>query len=224
MLRFAYYRLALLAALLWGGGCQRSATLPGDGGEFIRFQDHAPANATVRPEDLLTIRLQSAAGQTATLKDYCGERPVVLVITRGLVGSATPDEEGNYARSLCIYCSTQISRLIANYPKFQQRGAEVVVVFPVAREADRGEVQTFAARVQGPGRKVEDSPFPILIDVDLQAVDALGIRADLSKPATYIIDAAGQVRYAYVGQTPSDRPSIEALLKQLDALTATQPS
>ena len=54
--------------------------------------------------------------------------------------------------------------------------------------------------------------------VELKAVDHLGIRKDLSKPATYILDKQGQTRFAYVGDSLADRPSVKALLEQLDAL------
>ena len=56
--------------------------------------------------------------------------------------------------------------------------------------------------------------------IDLTAVDALGIRADLSKPATYILDKQGEVRFAYVGRDLADRPSVKALLDQLDQINA----
>ena len=63
-------------------------------------------------------------------------------------------------------------------------------------------------------------PFPLVLDVELHAVDQLGIRADLSKPATYILDKQGQVRFAYVGSTIADRPSVKSLLDQLTAINA----
>ena len=45
------------------------------------------------------------------------------------------------------------------------------------------------------------------------AVELLGIRKDLSKPATYILDGEGRVRFAYVGNSLADRPSVKALLE-----------
>ena len=62
-------------------------------------------------------------------------------------------------------------------------------------------------------------PFPVLLDENFTAVDKLGIRGDLAKPSSYIIDKQGQVRFAYVGATNADRPSVQSLLKQLDAIT-----
>ena len=57
-----------------------------------------------------------------------------------------------------------------------------------------------------------------MLDVQLKVVDQLGIRKDLSKPATYILDKEGQTRFAYVGESLADRPSVKALLEQLDLL------
>jgi peroxiredoxin len=210
---------SLLACAMAGCG---PAVLPGDAGPIIKFDDKAPANASVASVDLLQIKLQDIEGQQTAIEKLRGGRPLVLIITRGLVGSGTAGENTQYGLGLCTYCSTQISRLIANHSDFRKRNAEIIAVFPVARSTDQDKVQAFAARVQGGGKTTRDCPFPILLDIDLQAVDALGIRANLSKPATYIIDAAGQVRYAYVGKTTSDRPSVKALLDQLDAI-ARQP-
>lgn len=60
--------------------------------------------------------------------------------------------------------------------------------------------------------------MPLVFDPELKVVDKLGIRKDLSKPATYILDPKGQVQYAYVGATLADRPSVKAMLDQLDEM------
>ena len=56
------------------------------------------------------------------------------------------------------------------------------------------------------------------VDVELKVVDQLGIRKNLSKPATYILDKEGNVRFAYVGQGVEDRPSVDAIIQQLKQL------
>jgi peroxiredoxin len=56
------------------------------------------------------------------------------------------------------------------------------------------------------------------LDEDYQAVERLGIRADQAKPSTYILDKQGKVRFAYVGKDTTDRPSVKAMLDQLDKL------
>jgi peroxiredoxin len=63
-------------------------------------------------------------------------------------------------------------------------------------------------------------PFRLLLDPDFKAVDQLSIRGELAKPSTYILDKQGQVRFAYVGASLSDRPSLKAMLAQLDQINA----
>lgn len=146
-------------------------------------------------------------GQKYSLADYRDKKHVVLVVTRGFAGS------------VCLYCATQTSRLLTNYQKFVDRDAEVVVVFPIETTDDSRRQRDFVVNVKNkldtPPEKI---PFPIVLDVELKAVDQLGIRKDLSKPATYILDKQGQVRFAYVGESLADRPSVKALLDQLDGL------
>lgn len=185
---------------------------------MVKFVDDAQSNATADPSQLTSIKLTRPDGTVASLPELSQQKYTVLVISRGLVRSATINESGGYAKQFCTYCSTQTSRLIANYADFKKRSAEVVLVFPVARQADAEEIQNFAGQVQGPQKTTQDFPFPIVLDVDLIAVDALGIRDDLSKPSTYILDQDGQVRFAYIGKSISDRPSIKALLAQLDQM------
>jgi hypothetical protein len=54
----------------------------------------------------------------------------------------------------------------------------------------------------------------------LKAVNSLGISGDLAKPSTYILDKKGNAVFAFVGETTADRPSVKALLAQLDKLNA----
>ena len=63
-------------------------------------------------------------------------------------------------------------------------------------------------------------PFALLLDQDLKAVELLGIRGDLAKPSTYILDKQGNAVFAFVGESTADRPSVKALLAQLDKLNA----
>ena len=56
----------------------------------------------------------------------------------------------------------------------------------------------------------------MLLDKECQACDRLGIRDDLAKPSTYVLDTHGNLVYAYVGETSTDRPSVKAILAQVD--------
>ena len=161
------------------------------------------------------MQFVDTAGKPVKLEQYRDRSHVVLVVTRGNTTRGIP---GAYDGNICLYCATQTSRLIANYKAIDERGAEVVVVFPVKQAADSDSLGQFNRVVQRDG--VGDPPFPLVLDVELRAVDRLGIRADLARPATYILDKQGQLRFAYVGATIADRPSVQSILEQLDAINA----
>lgn len=164
--------------------------------------------------DFATVPMTTADGKTVTLKELAGGKNLIVVFTRG------------YAGSICPYCSAQTSRLIANYPEFQKRNTEVVVIYPLEKPEDNTHLGEFLAKVNENNTQpaTQAAPFPLLVDIGLKAVDVLGIRRDLSKPATYILDETGAVRFAYVGKSLADRPSVRALLDQLDALKTATPS
>jgi peroxiredoxin len=69
------------------------------------------------------------------------------------------------------------------------------------------------------------TPIPILIDADrtvskgfdLFRTEWNGSKVDQNQPAVYIIDAQGIVRYKYISQKTTDRPSAEYLLKVLQS-------
>lgn len=136
--------------------------------------------------------------------------------------SPNPASAEFYVGNVCVYCATQTARIAANYSQFQDRDAEVVVVFPVQKQNDSKHLAEFeeaVARQEGSGK----IPFPLAVDLELKAVDRLGIRKDLSKPATYILDRDGRVQFAYVGSSLADRPSVKAMLDQLDAINKPLP-
>jgi peroxiredoxin len=208
------WRLAAIGlGLLFSSGCfdqsPSAATNSGYAIGEIHFKDDAPSNTTVA-ESITSLSFTRPEGGTVSLQDFVREKTVVLVVTRG---NTNP---------ICPYCSTQTARLISAYDEFVQRGVEIVVVYPVESAAHSQALDKFLAKsleqLSDPHRPV---PFPVLLDVELHAIDQLGIRKNLSKPATYIIDRTGEVRYAYVGNHLADRPSVQALLKQLDQLVAS---
>ncbi|MBL4685732.1 MAG: peroxiredoxin family protein [Nannocystaceae bacterium] len=60
--------------------------------------------------------------------------------------------------------------------------------------------------------------FPILSDPKLAAIRGYGIEhvgEDIALPATFVIAKDGRVLLVYVGDSPSDRPTVEALLAAL---------
>lgn len=207
-------QLLFLAMPLLAGCGENSAPTPFDpsvsryGEDYrqIQFKDRVQSNAT-SDTNIADFIFTYINGNETSLKDYLGKKNVVLVVTRGFAGS------------VCLYCATQTSRLLTNYSQFAKRDAEVVVVFPIETPDDSRRHRDFVVSVKNKlDTPVEKIPFPIVLDVELKVVDQLGIRKDLSKPATYILDKQGQTRFAYVGESLADRPSVKALLEQLDML------
>lgn len=176
----------------------------------IKFLDQVEPQAAPMVE-FADLPLTSIDGTTSSLKQIANSRPLVVVFTRG------------YNGAICPYCSTQTARLISNYAEFQKRNAEIVVVYPLSDDPARTHVPEFLTKINSINatRGAAPPPFPLLLDVGLQAVDQLGIRKDLSKPSTYLLDRDGAIRFAYVGKSLADRPSVKVLLEQLDAIASS---
>ena len=101
--------------------------------------------------------------------------------------------------------------------------AAILVVFPGPKEHVQDFIESSERQAKEKVGKAAPLPFPILLDIDFQAVNRLGLREDLAKPSTYILDKQGELRFAYVGSNSADRPSVKAMLAQLDAIES-QPN
>lgn len=177
-----------------------------DNAKDFKFDDTAKTNVTPR-DDLGDVEFIDTDARKVRLADYHGKSNVVLVFTRGFSGM------------ICPFCQTQTSRLIANYDKFKDLGAEVLLAYP----GHRDRLSDFLAAAR---KELNDEavtvPFPILLDEDLNAARFLDIVGELALPSTYILDRQGNVRFAYVGASPADRPSIDAMLGQLRAIEGVE--
>ncbi len=169
--------------------------------EEVKFSDDVTANVD---EADLELTFTGRDGMTVDLETYRDKKNVLLVVMRGFSGG-----------EFCPYCTAQTSRLLRNYEKFSERETEVVVVYPgVAGTAD-----DFAEHVSKAVEKDDSKfPFPLVLDEDLKVVNQLELKGDLAKPATYIRDKAGKLRFAYVGSDRSDRPSLKAIFNELDKI------
>jgi peroxiredoxin len=168
----------------------------------IEFKDNAPANATVS-SDGFPASFVDSNGKSVDLTSFRGKK-VVLVVLRGIPHS--------FGGALCPSCVAQAGSLMANREEFEKRFTELLVVFPGPTDRIGEFLQT--TRKQIPGEP--EWTFRVLLDRDCAACDKLGIRDDLAKPSTYILDTRGNVVYAYVGETSTDRPSVKAIITHLD--------
>ena len=99
------------------------------------------------------------------------------------------------------------------YETIQSLGAEIVAIS--AETLETVQSAAIGARL----------PFPVLSDASLTAIDRYGVRHEhepqgkrIARPAIFIIDRQGLVRYAHVGEHPRDRPALGSLLLALESL------
>ncbi len=167
-----------------------------------------PANREVSGNQM-PMKFIDTNNKEVDLASYRGKSNVVLVVVKGM-----PQFPGGL---FCPGCLAQVNSLTANHEEFKKRDAEILMVFPGPTE----KLPEFLSNAKVDGNDGNPKvPFPLLLDKDLKAVDSLGIRADLAKPSTYILDKKGNAVFAFVGETTTDRPSVKALLSQLDKLNA----
>ena len=61
--------------------------------------------------------------------------------------------------------------------------------------------------------------FPILSDQDAMVIEEYGVLASgISRPATFVLDRDGAIRWQYVGHSRSDRPTNGEIISQLQDL------
>ena len=148
--------------------------------------------ATVSTRDGKALDLHSLEG-----------KPLVLVVLRGMAGE------------ICIYCYTQVQALWNSMPEFNAAGANVVVVYP--GDAERLEVfWKELAKMEKFERKEER--FTFAYDSEFALVNMLTLQGNLALPATFVIDAGGTIRFAYVGVDKADRPDAKRVLEQVNGL------
>ena len=173
----------------------------------------------VTAEQLLDLPLVDDKGQPVSLREKQGKQHLVIVFTRGSLATVPTRNKGPQLPNLpnvCPYCSTQASGIANCMPEFDKEEATVLLVFPVTELAQSADAATLAKVTTKEG---SPPPFPVLLDLKLQAVDKLGLRDHLAKPASFIIDKAGDLRFAYVAKTGSaDRPSGTELLRRVKQL------
>lgn len=97
------------------------------------------------------------------------------------------------------------------YPSFQQLNAEILAISV--------EDPTIGEQVS----KLLDLQYPVLSDQDHQVTDQYGVYNllgdSLAAPSVFVIGLDGIIKWAYVGQDTSDRPSNAMVLEQVRDLT-----
>ena len=177
--------------------------MPDDGIQFMQVTESQP----ITIDDFSDLVFSDPEGNEVKLADLMTDEYLVLVITRGWYGG------------VCFYCASQTSRWARRFEELEPYNAQLAVIFPTESAEEAVKIDELEKRIRKGQIPNEDIPYPILLDINLPSVDQLGIRSDLAKPSTYIIDREGRVRFAYVGESIADRPTVDSILKQLSKLS-----
>lgn len=138
-------------------------------------------------------------GDILDLNDFKGSKNVVLVVLRGFSGQ------------VCIGCSSYTLALENAQEDFDARDTQVLLVYP----GSGASIPAFLESIRKAGGE-KQLPYPVLLDLDLNAVQVLDIRGSLAKPTSLVIDKQGIVRFAYTGKRFDDRPSVKSILAEID--------
>ena len=149
----------------------------------------------------LTV-FKSADGTEYDLADLRGNK-VVVVVLRG------------YPGKVCVYCTAQTKALYEGgaIEAFEKLGAKLHVVFP-------GEKNGLAAFKEAYDSLSEAQipPYGMLYENDYIIGPMLDLEGSKIIPSTFILDEDGIVRFAYIGKTNEDRPSVDLLVEELKKL------
>lgn len=103
--------------------------------------------------------------------------------------------------------------------EIQAAGAQLLVVDP-------HESWSATHFLKDVGLEAGEVGYPLLLDPTHTVSATYGVAMQMrvhtelsSRPATFIIDVEGLIRYARRGTTFSDRPTVEELLQELDRLS-----
>lgn len=104
-------------------------------------------------------------------------------------------------------------------PAIREAGAELVAVDPHEGWASK-------ALLKETGLSTDDLNYPLLLDPSLTVSATYGVAFQMrihtewsNRPATFIIDREGTLRYGRRAGTFSDRPSAKEILTELEKFT-----
>lgn len=146
-------------------------------------------------------RFLRADGELVDIKDYEGKKNILLVILRGFAGS------------ICLVCSSQTLALSQTAESFRAKNTEILLMYP-----GKGESVPEFLEALNKFQPGYEPPFSVLMDVDLEFINTMNLQASLARPTSIILDKNGIIRYAYIGQNPTDRPNVPILLQEIEKI------
>lgn len=151
--------------------------------------------AQTRLQPAPDFTLPDEEGRPVRLADLLDRGPILLLFYRG---------------DWCSYCNAQLAGYALRHRELDALGAQVLAI-SVDGQPDAAALKT----------KLR-FPFPVLSDPSHAVIDRYGgIEARLrqgiaiGKPATYVLDREGRIRWSYVGEDFADRPLVEEVIDQV---------
>jgi len=187
----------LLALVLWG--CRgKEAENAVSGRTDSTLSDLVPKVGEPFPY----TQFIGADGQVVDLALATDRKYSLVVFMRGFAGF------------VCPYCTAQTAELLNRHDEILATQTQLFIAYPGPADT----IPKFLDAVRAYMKSDEDSELavPLFMDVDLKAVDALGIRRQLARPSSFVLDAEGGLVYAYIGKSPSDRPALDDILSVLE--------
>ena len=163
------------------------------------------------------FELNNAKDETRSLSDFLSQGPLVISFYRG---------------AWCPYCNLEINALQQRLPEITAAGAQLIAISPQRpdKSADQvassqltfevlSDLENKLAKKCGLVFTLPESLRPIY---EAWQIDIPGHNGDdsfeLPIPATYVIDADGNVRYAHVNMDYTQRLEPDIIIEQLKKL------
>ena len=147
------------------------------------------------------FRLKDIDGEEQELARLVERGPVVVVVLRGNPGYQ------------CPICSKQVGEFLKRKDDFRRANATVLLVYP-GPSADL----TLKAKEFKKGKDYPEH-FLLVTDPDYAFTNAYGLRWDApgetAKPATFVVDAERNVRFAKISDSHGGRASAAEALKAI---------
>lgn len=176
------------------GGSAASATLGSGDASLVD---------TIVGKALPVTSFPAADGARLDLASLRGKR-VLFVVLRG------------FTSQVCVYCFAQTAELAPLAKRWKELDCEVVVMFPGSRSRMQAFQQACASEFGDTA-----PPWHMVYDPDLALAQALGLKGNLARPASFVLDREGIVRHAYVAESidnTADRPPATKLLEWVEAV------
>ena len=139
----------------------------------------------------------AVTGETVKLSALLG-RPLLLYFGRG---------------TWCPTCRTWMGEIDKNMPELEKRSARAVTIMA----QDPARMRDYLT--------AHPRPFPVLADADRNVVKEYGVyvRANLesiniARPANFVLDAAGIIRFIHIASVQIEFASFPEILAVLDAV------